>query len=231
MVSAADLILVAVLNNRRDFEIARVLGWYRIPVKSAPKTLLVDYLAFYQTARFGDEKWAINYCAPVKGHELATRRELLRTEPDHPRAQEQYYKVQIGPLERLPRPIPSRRWRRLTFLYTTGKHLLEAQDVGELAVHSAERAMLWRALRERGLLLPQAAQEHSTTDAPELDFRLLCALGNLGIVVGEAPKQAREPGWRVLAFPEERVHSELEACAAEVAKAVEQMGGLKRSWS
>lgn len=228
MVSVADLILVAVLNNRRDLEIARVLGWYRIPVKSAPKTLLVDYLAFYQTAPFGEDKWAINYCAPVKGHELATRRELLRTEPEHPRAQEQYYKVQIGPLERLPRPIPSQRWRRLTFLYTTGKHLLEAQDVGDLVVHSAERAMLWRALRERGLLA-QAAQGESAQAPPELDFSLLCALGNLGIVVGEAPKQAREPGWRYLAFPEERLHSELEACAAEVENAVEQLGGLKRA--
>jgi hypothetical protein len=42
-------VLVAVVNNRRDLEIARLLGWYRIPVRSAPKAVGVDYLAFYQT--------------------------------------------------------------------------------------------------------------------------------------------------------------------------------------
>ena len=96
-----DLVLVAILKDKRDLEIARVLGWYRIPLKTAPKTVAVDWLAFYQTAKFADEKWAINFVAPVLGHELATRAELLRTQPDHPRADEQYYKVQIGPLERL----------------------------------------------------------------------------------------------------------------------------------
>ena len=107
MMKPTDLVLVTVLKDPRDLEIARVLGWYRIPLATAPKTISVDYLAFYQTARFGEEKWAIHYVAPVHGHELTTRVELLRTEPDHPRANERYYKIQIGPLERLARPIPS----------------------------------------------------------------------------------------------------------------------------
>ncbi len=91
----------------------------------------MDWLAFYQTSKFGDKKWAINFVAPVLGHELATRAELLRTQPDHPRADEQYYKIQIGPLERLPRPIPSRRWRCLTFLCTTGERLLAAEELND----------------------------------------------------------------------------------------------------
>jgi hypothetical protein len=34
----------------------------------------VDWLAFYQTARFGEEKWAINYLAPGGANgTLATR--------------------------------------------------------------------------------------------------------------------------------------------------------------
>src|SRR5687767_5476131 len=72
----SDLVLVAILKDKRDLEIARVLGWYRIPLKNAPKTVAVDYLAFYQTAKFGDEKWSINYMAPVRGHELTTRAQL-----------------------------------------------------------------------------------------------------------------------------------------------------------
>ncbi|HJO33899.1 MAG TPA: hypothetical protein QGI62_07195 [Anaerolineales bacterium] len=62
------------------------MSWYRMPYRRAPKTIDVEYLAFYQTVRFGAEKWAIHYVAPVLGHELTTRAELLWDEPDHPRA-------------------------------------------------------------------------------------------------------------------------------------------------
>ena len=47
------LILVAIMPARRDLEIARLLGWYRIPLRSAPKVVNVDYLAFYQASAFG----------------------------------------------------------------------------------------------------------------------------------------------------------------------------------
>lgn len=146
-----DLILVAVLKTRRDLEIARVLGWYRIPIRSAPKAIRVDWIAFYQHGVFGEEKHAIHYVAPVRGFELTTRAELLRDEPDHPAADEPYYKVQLGPLERLPRPIPARRLRRITFLYTTGQRLQQAEDVRDLAIEpSVEHDRLWRLIRERG---------------------------------------------------------------------------------
>ena len=86
-------------------EIARLLGWYRIPLRTAPKVVFVDYLAFYQPASFGDHGGEIEYIAEVRGHELTTRAELLRDEPDHPHAREEYYKIQIGALEKLPAPI------------------------------------------------------------------------------------------------------------------------------
>ena len=57
---SSQRVLVAVMNDRRDFEIARHEGWYRIPLKRAPSRVGADYLAFYQTKAFGDEKWAIN---------------------------------------------------------------------------------------------------------------------------------------------------------------------------
>ncbi|HEY47465.1 MAG: hypothetical protein AMJ88_09530 [Anaerolineae bacterium SM23_ 63] len=143
-----DLILVAVMTDPRDLEIARVLGWYRIPVASAPKTLRVDWIAFYLTSAFGDEKWSIRYLARVRGHELVRRRELLRDEPDHLRTDEPYFKIQLGPLVQLPMPIPSRRWRRLTFLYTTGGRLLGAHEIKDLRVSSSQTRDL--LLRERG---------------------------------------------------------------------------------
>ena len=164
--SATSLILVAVMNNPRDFEIARVLGWYRIPLRSAPKVVAVDYLAFYQTGAFGEEKWRIQYIAEVRGHELTTRAELLRDEADHPHANQEYFKIQLGPLEHLRQPILAEDWRRITFFYTLGEYLLKAETVSDLMVASGERQILWKALRERAYEVQQAGVD----EIPELDL-------------------------------------------------------------
>ncbi len=144
------LVLVALVPRPRDLEIARTLGWYRIPVATAPKLLTVDYLAFYQPASFGPEhRWRIEYIAPLLGHELVTRQELFRHERDHPRAREWYYKLQLGPLQPLPRPILATRWKRVTFFYTTGERMRRARTLHDLVLSPAERRTLWHTLRER----------------------------------------------------------------------------------
>ena len=171
------LVLVAVMTDPRDLEIARLFGWYRIPLKTAPKVIAVDYLAFYQTKAFDDHKWRISYIAQVRGHELTTRGELFREEPDHPRSKEEYFKIQIGSLEQLPNPILAEKWRRITFLYTTGEYLLSAETVNDLVVHSEERQILWKALRER-MLHKQPYGPKETRDI-ELDEDVLTLL--LGI--------------------------------------------------
>lgn len=145
-----DLVLVAVMNSPKDLEIARVLGWYRIPLASAPKTIRADWIAFYQTAAFKADRWMVRYVGKVLGHELVTRRELLHQEADHPRFNEPYFKVQLGGMQELTRPIPSSRWRRITFIYTTGERLLRAKDVRDLPVpEGEEKQQLWRMLREK----------------------------------------------------------------------------------
>jgi hypothetical protein len=176
-ISPPSLILVAVLPTPRDLEIARLLGWYRIPFRTAPKVVAVDYLAFYQPGAFKDEGGRIQYTAAVRGHELTTRAELLHEETNHPRAGEEYYKLQIGPLESLPAPILAEKWRRITFFYTTGEYLLKAASIHDLIVQSGERDLLWQALRERA----SQSQAYGSADLPalEIDPVLLTAL--LGI--------------------------------------------------
>jgi hypothetical protein len=169
-----SLVLVAVMTGPRDLEIARLFGWYRIPLRTAPKVIAVDYLAFYQTGAFREEKWRIQYIAPVRGHELTTRGELLRDESDHPRAREEYYKVQIGALEVLPKTIHADKWRRITFFYTTGEYMQIADTINDLVVHSEERKILWKALRER-LMREQSYQVDESAEA-ELDEEVLSML-------------------------------------------------------
>jgi hypothetical protein len=173
--SPGSLILVAVMTDTRDMEIARLLGWYRIPLKSAPRVIAVDYLAFYQTSAFGEDKWRIRYLAPVRGHELTTRAALLRDESDHPRANQEYYKIQLGPLIELRQPVLARKWRRITFFYTTGEYLTGACWVNDLVVKSDERKVLWQSLRERANQSQayHGAQETMQDLDPELLARLL----------------------------------------------------------
>jgi hypothetical protein len=132
------LILVCLLSGPRDLEIARLLGWYRIPFRTALKVVVVDHRAFYQPASFGEAGGRIESIVPVRGHELTTRAELLRDEPDHPRAGEEYYMIQFGPLEKLNRPITTEKWWRLTFLYTTGEYLLNESTLTHLVVQNNE---------------------------------------------------------------------------------------------
>ena len=176
-VENTDLILVCLVPAPRDLEIARLLGWYRIPLRTAPKVVSVDRLAFYQPASFGQAGGRIEFTATVRGHELSTRAELLKEEREHPRASEEYYRIQLGPLEALQKPIRADRWKRLTFLYTTGEYLLGAETLNDLVVHSADRQSLWMSLRERA----QAFQSYQP-NMPDADVppEILAALLGIG---------------------------------------------------
>jgi hypothetical protein len=187
MVTNTDLVLVCLLPSQRDLEIARLLGWYRIPFRTAPKVVAVDYLAFYQPGSFGEGTGRIEWIAPVRGHELTTRAELLRDESDHPRAGEEYFKIQLGPLERLPRPVGAEKWKRLTFLYTTGEYLLKAQTLNDLVVQSDERQFLWQSLRERA-----ENEQLYKVDLPEADIPLEVLIALLGIKEVQSPYDAKE---------------------------------------
>ena len=187
MLKPTDLILVCLLPKPRDLEIARLLGWYRIPLRTAPKVVAVDYLAFYQPSAFGDRGGQIEFVAQVRGHELTTRGDLLKDEVDHPRAKEEYYKIQIGSLEKLSNPVKSEKWKRLTFLYTTGEYLQKAKTLNDLVVNGDERQLLWRSLRERA----ENSQLYKT-DLPDSDIPPEVLIALLGIKELQEPYDSKE---------------------------------------
>jgi hypothetical protein len=176
MLLPTSLVLVCLMPTPRDLEIARLLGWYRIPLRTAPKVVAVDYLAFYQPSTFGERGGQIEYVAEVGGHELTTRGELLKDESDHARAREEYFKIQLGGLEKLKEPVLSEKWKRITFLYTTGEYLLHARTLNDLVVDGDERDLLWRSLRER-------AENHQLykTDLPDVEIPPEVLIALLGI--------------------------------------------------
>jgi hypothetical protein len=58
----------------------------RLTELAPPDGYDVDWLAFYFTKAFGENRWAIHYYALIQGHELVTRRDLIPSELDHPSA-------------------------------------------------------------------------------------------------------------------------------------------------
>lgn len=184
-----DRVLVAVMNNRKDFEIAGDRHWYRIPVRYAPpSTTEAVVLAFYFTRVFGEESWAIHWYAPVLGHELVRRRDLLPGEPDHPRAEHLYYQMQLGPLVRLERPIPSLRWRRITFIETSWDRFVAAREVNDLYSSGADG--LFVTLKEAGFWPERECIVRKGGMEYVVDLAIPCRQGTVLIAVGERPAPA-----------------------------------------
>lgn len=231
-------VLVAVINNPRDLALARDQGWYRIPLSRAPRRVAADYLAFYQTGVFGDEGCAIHYYAPVKRFRITTRTELLPDEPDHPRAGEQYYKVEIGPLQRLASPIPSRRLRRITFIPTTLGRLLTAQEINDLWWRDDPHERLWLALREAGLRVEYRYLAGEPPQETPVDFAVFCQGGRIAVLCDspagdEADLRELRPadydlatvGWHVLRFSRSELEQALSACIGAVLALAQQLDG------
>jgi hypothetical protein len=211
MFHPSDRVLVAIMNNRRDFDIARDEGWYRIPTKYTPKSVTeAAVLAFYFTRAFGDEKWAVHWYASVRGHELVHRRDLFADETSHPRANETYYKIQIGPLARLEHPIPSLRWRRITFIDTTWDRFTAAEEINDLYTSGADG--LFVTLKESGLYPEREFSVREGGVRYVVDLAIPCQTGTVTITTSERPA------------PPYALHN---PDVATVRRAVQRLGGPK----
>lgn len=233
--------LVGVVTRKSDWALLWSERWYRIPVRTAPEGLdRVRYLAFYQTRLFGDEKWAVNWYAPVRGIERAKRRELLPDEPTHPRAGADYCKVTLGELKRLPNPIPSRRWRRIVFIPTSLERLLRAQEINDLFKVNPIEDKLCFALKDA--CLPAERQYLVREDKPGymLDMTVFCLDGNLDIECdgdayhagsdradadSERDNTLTTAGWHVLRFSGRRIKDDTDKCMETVRRTVRRLGG------
>ncbi len=186
MFHAADRVLVGVVKKPRDFAIARDQGWYRIPERQAPECVTdAAVLAFYFTAAFAEEKWSIPWYAEVRGHELALRRDLFPDEAEHPRADERYYKLQVGPLIRRDPPLPSLRWRRITFLQSTWDRFAAAEEINDLYSSGADG--MYVTLKESGFF-PERDYFIRDDDMDYIaDLAIPCREGVVAVVLGDGP--------------------------------------------
>lgn len=218
-----DRVLVAVMSRLKDFEIARDQGWYRVPEERAPRGALFEYVAFYFTASFGEQAWAVHYYARRLGHELVTRLDLLPDEPEHPRAHERYLKLQLGPLQRRDPPIVSQRWRRITFIHTTWDRFQAAREINDLFAEGGEFVdRLYYALREAGLTPERCYPLREPGPGYVADLVIPCRRGALAVDV--AGPQVPWPG--ALKLTPAQVVSDLEGCVEAIRAGIKERGGI-----
>lgn len=222
-------VLVAVLNNADDLRRAASEGWYRIPQRRAPRRIGADYLAFYQTNAFKGEAEAqtVSYYAATRRYRLATRAELLPEQAGHARADDYYFRIDIGPLQRLAMPVPTSTYRRVTFIHTTLDRLLTAHDVLDLYYKEDPFEKLWHALREHRL---RPLKNRIVGDRP-LDITLRARGGYLGIrcddgsLTQESGHMPLPDRWEVMHMAINEIEHDMDACLRRIAAHLIHLGG------
>ncbi|MBM3314996.1 DUF559 domain-containing protein [candidate division WOR-3 bacterium] len=236
--------LVGVVTRRRDWELLLRERWYRVPARTAPEGLdKARFLAFYQTGTFGPEKWAVNYYSEVRHVRRVRRIDLLPGEPDHPRAQDEYYRVDVAGLKPLPGPIPSRRLRRIVFIPTSLERLLRAREVNDLFRTSPIEDILYDGLKDDGLEPERQYFVREDGAGSMLDLTLFCRDGNLNIECDgdrwhtgperaasdrERDNRLASGGWTILRFSGGDIRDRPGYCLGTVRKAVQTLGGPAR---
>jgi very-short-patch-repair endonuclease len=236
------------VKSRADFARARDDGWYRVPVATVPESLrepLLDgrvrTLALYLPSAFREEGWQVRWIAPIRGVVERSRRELLPDEPGHPRADQPYLRLDLGPLSLLPRPIPSRRLRRIVLIPTTRAKLETAAEINDLFHASPVEDVLWSAFKDDGI---EAEREFFVDGDRQrryaLDFAIFGNEGNLDVECdGDAyhanPEKAvydnrrnnflTARGWKVLRFSTGQIREALPDVMAHVRATLKQCGG------
>ena len=236
-----DLVLVGVVNRRKDLEIALNKHWYRIPVKYAPKRK-TNFLALYQTRVFGKEGKSINYYAPIKYSSSISRGELLPEERSHPRVNQTYHKLHLGPSKGLPQKIRNKSRRRINFGFTTLTKLFKSREISELFDIKPLEVIMEKLLKRNKI---KAINEYLLMEDRHcryrLDFAVFCGKGKIDVECDNEkwhrlPSQRikdrrrdlylRRHGWTVLRFEGKKIMNNPSCCIKVLNKAIGKLGGL-----
>jgi very-short-patch-repair endonuclease len=243
--SSPNTVLVALLPTVADWTLVRDKGIYRIPVRTAPKSVsegTLTHIAFYFPMAFGAEACTIRWYAPINSLVIRKRREVLPDQPMHPNADSDYFIVGCRGLQELPRVIPSRKPRRLLFIPTTMKKLLSAPEINFLFSDSPLEELLWTELLRAGI---PSERQFDITVGPQrfkLDFAVFCKECNIDIEC-DGDKYHMSPdaverdkrrsnaltshGWADLRFTTTQLTTGMAATMSLVSDTINRYGGLQ----
>ena len=148
----------------------------------------------------------------------------------------------MGPLQRIQRPILSRRWRRIVFIPTTWQKFTAAEEINDLYDESPLEERLWAEFK-RWEINAERQEFVMVKDRPYfLDFAVYCATGKIDVETDGNTwhaDPARIPmdnlrdndletqGWRVLRFNTHHIREEMaEYCLPTIVENIEKLGGV-----
>lgn len=238
-------VLVAIINNKKDFLIAQNQNWYRIPVDSAPKNIRegvnLKYLAFYQTKVFENEKYTIRWYAEIKKITILNRKDLFPDEIENVKSNKNYYKIEIENLKALPEPIISKRNRRITFIPTTEDKFFRAKEINYLFNDSIIEDKFWEELLKNDISAERQYFLSNKNANFFLDFAIFCKERNIDIECDGDTYHLEEKdvkkdkirnneieslGWSVLRFTTYQIDNEPEKSIDLIKETINRYGGM-----
>ncbi|MFH1824819.1 MAG: DUF559 domain-containing protein [Candidatus Firestonebacteria bacterium] len=236
----SEIVLIAVLKNRKDLNVLLKEKWYRIPVFSLPKRK-ADYIAFYQPATFGKSGSSIRYYAEPISYKTLKRIKILPKEFDHPNANDEYYKLKFRKIFKLKSPVRNKSRMRISFGFTTFEKLKRARNITELFDVNPIEDMLGLTLGKHKI---KSLREHtfrlSDCRRYRLDFVIFCKRGPLNIegdsskwhsIKSQRLKDAlrdmalRKSGWCILRLKEPEIIGNIDKCVLKIRRAIKKLGG------
>jgi very-short-patch-repair endonuclease len=239
--------LIALMNNKKDFLIARNEHWYRIPVEKAPKIITEEkakYLAFYQTKSFGDIDWCIKWYTKIKNQVIVGRRDLFPGEPENPKTNRKYYKVILNDLQELKNPILSKTARRNPFISTTYDHLKRSDEFNDVFYESPLEEKLWFEMKREKILAERQYLIVNERRLYYLDFAIFTRSNKINIecdgnefhMGSEAVEYDKERnnvlitlGWFPLRFTTNMILDNLPHCMAKIKDTINNNGGIQEA--
>ncbi|MDX1415469.1 MAG: DUF559 domain-containing protein [Candidatus Promineifilaceae bacterium] len=239
-------VLVAIMNNKRDWALAERYHWYRIPVSSAGKWLREawppEWIAFYMTKAFGKEAHGVHYYARVLDIRKVVRRYLFPSEPENDKSSRTYFQILFEPLKKLPRPILSRRYRRIVFIPTTWHKFANALEINDLYQGSPLEDRLWAAMKRHRIAAEREFFVQAGQQDFALDFAIFCEDADIDVETDGDSYHANPQkgsadnirnnaleaaGWKVLRFNTQQIQEQLEEYTVpKIVETINSQGGI-----
>jgi len=234
--------LVGIVPRKSLWPVIRKERWYHIPVASAPRTIkTIRYLAFYFPGAFGKElQYRVIFYAPVLSLDIVKRVQLFPEEPRHIRAGQDYYRIKLSQIRKLPRSIPSLRWRRIVHIPSTYRKLMGAREINDLYDTSPLEDTMYRALKRKKIRPERQFYVSAGRKKYCLDFCIFCKERNIDVecdgetyhTLPKALARDRErnnelmsQGWSVLRFSGHQIRENLPECLYLIDKTIRTNAG------
>lgn len=235
--------LIAILKEMSDLTILKNEGWYRIPVKSAPKRWPPEWMAFYQPKLFGDDAYQIKYYGNVKDIRRVKRFDLFPNEISSIKAEQEYFQIFFDELLERPTPIISVRPRRIVFIPTTRVKFDDASIINDLFDDSPLEDKLWMELKRRTIDAERQWRVNGSNFIYYLDFAIFCKDGKIDVETDgdtyhlERSRVSKDNArdnylqidkWMILRFNTHQISTQFEKeCLGKIQNGINTLGGLK----